>query len=128
MRRILVVALIFVGACTGGSKHTAPRPTTAPTPAEQARKLCRASIPKSEELFSSAPTTVGEVRATTIATIGPGQTHSFPTLGREHFAAWCWTRDGDNFTVYKAAGGDAISLAHLQGFDPSAAHGPPAIP
>ena len=86
MRRILVVALIFVGACAGGSKHTAPRPTTAPTPAEQARKLCRASIPKSEELFSSAPTTVGVVRATTIATIGPGQTHSFPTLGREHFA------------------------------------------
>jgi hypothetical protein len=78
---------------------------------------------------SSDPTTVGVIRSTPIGTIGPTQYHQFPTLGREHFAAWCWTRDGDTFTIYKAATGEkADAIASETGIDPSSAHGAPQLP
>jgi hypothetical protein len=131
MRRTLVLVVLAAAGCTSGHRDAVPPTTTtvALTATARAEKLCRAKLPESATLFSSAATTVGAIRSTTIATQGPTQFHQFPTLGREHFAAWCWTRDGDTFTVYKAAAGEKIdAVARETGIDPSSAHGAPQVP
>lgn len=126
MRRALVVILLVAAGCTGGHRKVT---TIAPTSAARAEKLCRAMVPDPARLVSSAPTTVGAIRSTPIGTIGPTQFHQFPTLNREHFAAWCWTRTGDTFTVYKAATGEKVdAVASMTGIDPSSAHGAPQVP
>ena len=135
MRRALVVVVLVVAGCTGGHRkvsnleHPPTTTTVVPTLAARAEKLCRAMVPDPTRLVSSAPTTVGAIRSTPIGTIGPTQFHQFPTLSREHFAAWCWTRNGDTFTVYKAATGEKVdAVASMTGIDPSSAHGAPAVP
>jgi hypothetical protein len=131
MRRIVAVLIAVVATgCTGGShKATTPTGSTAVI-ATRAERLCRATVPDPEHLVSSDPTTVGAIRGVTIATVGPSQTHSFPTLTESDFGAWCWTKDGGIYSIYKAAGTEAISVAGEQVKDlpASRAHGAPSIP
>ena len=127
MRPWAALVLVAVAACSGGSYRSAPTTTT---PKTRAEALCRATVPDPEHLWSSDPTTVGVIRQTTIATIGPAQFHSFPSLTSKAFGAWCWTKSGGMYTTYKAANGKAIAVAGQQVSDlaASAAHGPPSIP
>jgi hypothetical protein len=125
---MLVLTAIVVAGCSSGA-HRSTTTTTATTPT-RAEKLCRATVPHPDQLVSSDPTTVGAIRGVTIATIGPSQTHSFPTLTGSDFGAWCWTRDAGTYTIYKAAGSTAIAVAGEQVKDVAAsrAHGAPSIP
>jgi len=123
-RRVATLAVVILAAgCSGGHKG----PLTAKARAD---KLCRATVHDSGKLVSSDPTTVGAIRGVTIATIGPTQTHSFPTLTASAFGAWCWTVKDGTYTIYKAAGSTAIAAAGEQVKDvPSdQAHGAPSIP
>jgi hypothetical protein len=132
MRRVVVLlVLVFVVAgCTTGHRDVVPPPpTTAPTPKEHAERLCRATVPDPGSLVGSYATTVGFIRSTTIATIGPTQLHQFPNLSRHHFAAWCWTRHGETYNIYKAAPGEKADLvARETGGQGPLSGGVPQIP
>jgi hypothetical protein len=120
-RRIAILAVIIVAAgCSGG--HKGPL-----TPKARAATLCRATVHDSGRLVSSDPTTVGAIRGVTIATIGPFQTHSFPTLTASAFGAWCWTVKDGTYTIYKAAGTTAIAVAdeQVKSVPSGQAHGAP---
>jgi hypothetical protein len=105
--------MIIAAGCSGGSKHSAPQPSTPPTllnAKARAEKLCRGTVPDPEHLVSSEPTTIGAIRGVTVGTIGPAQTRSFAPLKNSDFGAWCWTLSGGTYIVYKAAGPAAIAL------------------
>jgi hypothetical protein len=96
------------------------------SPADLARVLCQSAIPG--PLFSSEPTTVGELRATTMGTRPPTQDTLYPRFSADSFAAWCWGGGGP-YDVYEVT---ADAKAHLigRGFRVPAAeaHGAPSVP
>jgi hypothetical protein len=96
---------------------------------ERAASLCRHAVSEPNELVSNDPTMVQEFRRTTIATIGPSQTHRFPSLPATAFGAWCWTKHGDSYSVWEVADGNSVQVVGgMNGIDPADAHGPPAVP
>lgn len=127
---VLVVVVLVAAGCTGGHKDVVPPPpTTTLTAKEHAEHLCRATVPDPGSLVGSYATTVGIIRSTPIATIGPTQFHQFPNLSRHHFAAWCWTRHGDTYNIYKAAPGEkADHVASETGIEGPPEGGAPQIP
>lgn len=134
MRRVVVLVLLVAAGCTGGGKHSQVSPEEGPQPTvltarEHAERLCRATVPDPGSLVGSYATTVGIIRNTPIATIGPTQFHQFPNLSRHHFAAWCWTRHGDTYNIYKAAPGEkADHVASETGIAGPPAGGAPQVP
>jgi hypothetical protein len=128
---MVALAVIVAAGCTGGAHRSAPTtpPTFVTTPVERAASLCRHAVVNPKELVSNDPTSVRQFRATTIGTIGPSQTHRFPTLRASAFGAWCWTRHGDIYSVYEVADGHSMQVVGgMNGIAPANAHGAPAVP
>ena len=129
MHRILVLLVLVAAACSGGSKHTVPPGTGVFTPGQRAEALCRSAIPQPAHLAASYPTTVKDFRETTIATIGPSQTHRFPNLAPTVFGAWCWTGKPGAYDVYEVAGnGAAMLVASGMVGNPTDSNGRPSVP
>jgi hypothetical protein len=131
VRRIVTLVVIVAAGCTGGTHRSAPTtpPPSVTTPVERAASLCRHAVANPKELVSNDPTTVQQFRTTTIATVGPSQTHRFPTLRASTFGAWCWTRHGDSYSVYEVADGHSMQVVGgMNGVAPADAHGAPMVP
>lgn len=127
MRRVLVLFVLVTAACTGGSKHSSPQPTT-PGTQLNAEYVCRRYL--TGHLVSSEATTVGEFRKTTIGQPGPAQLHRFPKLLDPTAGAWCWTGKPGAYNVYEVASDGEVQqvMSNMNGVARTDAHGAPSVP
>lgn len=130
MRRVLFLVLVVTAAagCTGGSKHSAPQPTTPPTQLN-AEYICRHYV--TGHLVSSETTTVGDFRKTTIGPPAQGpQFHRFPKLLDSTAAASCWTGKPGAYSVDEVASDGEVEqvVSNMNGVALADAHGAPQIP
>jgi hypothetical protein len=120
---MVIVVMLVVAGCSGGSTHTVTPSTSLPV---RAAAECRAALEEPDSFVSALATTVGAIHG---ITGGPGNIHGYAYLYKGKpdgsFAAWCWRRVPDGYRSYVVGPGAPIFLD--MGTDTRPAPGPLAI-
>jgi hypothetical protein len=141
---LLCVVVVVLAACSGSRQQATERsgPTTtvgqSPTTlvagcrgcsraTAKAASLCRGAF--GDDLLTSAPTTVHEVRRSGIGIVGNLHPHAFPGLSNREFAAWCMLRTDRKHCYDEWALGRNHAREHIvKSCDPTLREAPHAGP